>query len=257
MEMWSDYDYGSVVRKILTDYNAFLNTGKTVEKRSMNIIQWVVTSFTVRKWTQSDANFWLKYNISSQILGRYNVRPLESYTMCKMINNVPTTEVFTINKPGVYGYFTNDNVLYKIYQPGNIKKFLKLQQYVQGIEQLEKKRFLVITSSLKDCMAIKSLYMLNIDVIAPDSENTKLPDKLVKKLMSEYEAVVTYMDSDTAGINSMKYYLDKYNIPFCYLPQAKDFSDIVELLGIKEAAKIFIPILDKAVLKYKMLNKIS
>jgi len=255
MYMW-DYEYGDTARKILSDYNAFLNTGNTVERKSMNIIKWVVVSYEDRAWTQTDANFWLKSNISSAILFRYNVKALKSYQMCKYVNG-NVVDSFVVSKPNVYGYFTKEGLLYKIYQPGNVKKFLKLEQHIQGIDQLEGKRFLVITSSLKDCMAIKSLHMLDIDVIAPDSENTNLPDKLVKKMISEYEAVVTYMDSDKAGINSMKYYLDKYNIPFCYIPQAKDFSDVIDLLGIKKAARIFIPILDKAVMKYKELNKIT
>jgi hypothetical protein len=174
-----------------------------------------------------------------------------------MINKIPSSNVFSVNRAGVYGYFTKDGLLYKIYQPGSDKKFLKLNQYIQGIDQIEKKRFLVITSSLKDCMAIKSFSMLDIDVIAPDSENTKLPDKFVKKMLSEYEAVVTYMDSDLPGINSMKYYFDKFKIPFCYIPKAKDFSDLVQLCGVTESAKILIPVLDKAVNKYKELNLIS
>jgi hypothetical protein len=73
-------------------------------------------------------------------------------------------------------------------------------------------------------------------------------------MKSNYEAVVTYMDSDAAGVTSMKYYLETYKLPFCYIPLEKDFSDIVKVHGIKKAAYTFIPVLDKAIAKYKELN---
>ena len=103
-------------------------------------------------------------------------------------------------------------------------------------------------------MSIKRIPNLDVDVIAPDSENTKLDADLISFLKNEYEAVVTYMDSDVAGIKSMQYYHEKYNLPFCYIPLEKDFSDIVKYHGIKKAAHTFIPILDKAIAKYEKIN---
>ena len=103
-------------------------------------------------------------------------------------------------------------------------------------------------------MAIKSIPGLDVDVIAPDSENTKLDPELIDALKNDYEAVVTYMDSDAAGIASMKYYFETYNLPFCYIPLEKDFSDIVKVHGIKKAVYAFVPVLDKAIAKYKELN---
>ena len=62
------------------------------------------------------------------------------------------------------------------------------------------------------------------------------------------------MDSDAAGITSMQFYLEKHNLPFCYIPLEKDFSDIVKVHGIKKAVHTFIPVLDRAISKYKELN---
>lgn len=250
-------DYGYTINTIIEDYNKFLKLGSTVVKKDFSNTQWIISSYSTRTWNNNDAKFWKQFNIGSDLLNRYNVAPVASYTMCKKINDSFTDEMFTVTKEHVYGYFNSNHELYKLYQPLNYsKKFLKLGQYVQGIDQLENKRFLVITSSLKDIMAIKSIPGLNIDVIAPDSENTKLSDKLINEFKLKYEAVVTYMDSDKAGIDSMKYYLDRFNIPFCYIPLQKDFSDIVKYHGIKKAAYEFIPILDKAIAKYNVLNEI-
>jgi len=256
MYIWNT-DYKSTISTIMSDYTNYLSDGKIHNKKDFHTPQWIVSHYVTRQWNSNDAKYWLQYNIGSDLLNKYNVVPIESYTMCKKIDNKFTDEIFTVKKQNVYGYFNNNNELYKLYQPLNLKKkFLKLGQCIQGVEQLENKKVLIITSSLKDCMAIKSIKKLDVDVIAPDSENTKLSDKIINKYKSEYEAVVTYMDSDKAGIDSMLYYYNKFNIPFCYIPLSKDFSDIIKEKGIKEAITVLIPVLDKAVAKYKILNDI-
>ena len=256
MLIWNK-DYATTVKTIIKDYTNYLNSGKSFTKKPLSTNQWIVSDYKTRNWNESDAKYWLQFNIGSELLNTYNVKPIYTYTMCNKVNENLTDELFTVTKNNVYGYFNSNNELYKIYQPLNIKKkFLKLGQHIQGIDQLQNKKYLVITSSLKDCMAIKSIPGLDVDVIAPDSENTKLSDKIIEKFKSEYKAVVTYMDSDKAGIMSMNYYLEKFNIPFCYIPLSKDFSDMVKDYGIKKAAYTFIPILDKAVSKYITLNEI-
>lgn len=256
MHLWKT-NYRDTVKTIIDDYTKYLNTGEKLESKIFHVSQWVISDYSIRGWTTNDAKYWLQFNIGSDLLQRYNVFPIEKYTMCEKIDDEFTDNIFTIKRDNVYGYFNNNNELYKLYQPLNLnKKFLKLNQSVQGIEQLEGKKFLVITSSLKDVMAIKSIPGLNIDVIAPDSENTKLSEELISELKTKYEAIVTYMDSDKAGVDSMQYYFNKYNLPFCYVPLCKDFSDMVKEYGIKKAAYTFIPVLDKAIEKYHVLNKI-
>lgn len=257
MHLWKA-DYVTAVNTIIKDYSVYKKSGHISVKKDFNNVHWIVSDYTTRDWNTHDAKFWLQFNIGSDVLNAYNVVPIASYTMCKKINDTFTDEMFTVAKENVYGYFNNNHELYKLYQPLKLdKKFLKLGDCIQGLEQLENKRFLVITSSLKDCMAIKSIPKLNIDVVAPDSENSKLSDKQINKFKTQYEAVVTYMDSDKAGIDSMQYYLNKFNIPFCYIPLEKDFSDMIKFHGVKKAAYEFIPVLDKAIAKYHILNKIN
>lgn len=254
-KLWGT-DYKSALYKVKDDYQSFLKTGKKSEKKEFVETKWVVSDYFIRSWTKDDAEFWLQFNIGSKLLEEYNVIPIRSYTMTKQVGNVNTEEEFNVQKKYTYLYTTKYNEMYKIYQPKNVtKKFLKLMDHTQGIDQLQGKRFLVITSSLKDCMAIRSIPGLDVDVIAPDSENTKLDPELIHNLKYDYEAVVTYMDSDAAGITSMQFYFDTYNLPFCYVPLEKDFSDIVKFHGIKKAIHTFIPVLDKAVAKYKELNQ--
>ena len=58
------------------------------------------------------------------------------------------------------------------------------------------------------------------------------------------------MDSDTAGIASMKYYEETYGLPFIYLPREKDISDIIKVHGKDVALHDFYPKLQAAIDKY-------
>jgi hypothetical protein len=98
-------------------------------------------------------------------------------------------------------------------------------------------------------MAIKSMN-LNVDVVAPDSENSILHPDIIYEFKDLYQSIVTVFDSDEAGIKAMKAYEEKYKIPFCYLPLEKDIADIVKIHGVKKAIYEFVPKLNNACDKY-------
>lgn len=249
--LWN-LDFGNTCKKILDDYMAY-GSSCTSEK-TLSSCKWNITNYELRKWNVGDSKYWTQYNIGSSMLERYNVKPLANYTLCKSIDDVITTNCFSSSHNYIYGYFDKSDTIYKIYEPLSKRKFTKVNNVIQGYDQLENKSNLLITSSLKDCMSIKSISGLDIDVIVPDSENTKFTKNQIEDFKNKYKAVITYMDSDEAGIKSMKFYFDNYNIPFCYIPKEKDFSDIVKNHGIKQAAYILIPVIDKAVEKYVDLH---
>ena len=62
------------------------------------------------------------------------------------------------------------------------------------------------------------------------------------------------MDSDTAGIASMKYYEETYDLPFIYLPREKDISDIIKHHGKEVTLYDFYPKLQRAIEKYVKKN---
>lgn len=255
MKAYWKKDYFETCEKIINDYLEYKKLGKPSDKKEFQTVKWTICEHTRRLWTVNDAKYWTQFNIGSSLLERYKVYPIDKYTMCKSVNGILTGEVFTIQKPNIYGFYHSKDTLYKVYQPLYAdKKFLKLADYTQGFEQLENKNNLIITSSLKDCMAIKSIKDIDVDVLAPSSENTKLPEEMIDYLKTKYKTVVTYMDSDPAGVLSMQYYFDKYNLPFVYINKEKDFSDLVKSIGIFKATTTFIPVLDKAIMKYYLIN---
>ena len=227
---------------IIETYNDFVlhnNGGYDVGEFKLQS-RYRVTTYKTRKWTTQDQYFWTQFNIGSKLLEAHHIKPLESY---KMTNE---DKELCIKGLYLYGYFKEDGTLYKIYQPKTLdKKFIKVNSYIQGWEQIGKHPHLIVTSSLKDVMSIKSL-KLNIDVIAPDSENTMLKDEFVKQLQKKYQKIVLLFDNDEAGIKSMKTYKEKYPfIEIAVLPMSKDVSDSIKDFGAKEVFNRLVPILDK------------
>lgn len=235
MLLWKT-SFSETAIKIKKDYKDFIISGKTVTTLFQEQSFWKLTSYTVRQWNTLDAKYWLEFNINSNILKRYNVKPIETYTMSKINDENIVENSFNVTKNYVYGFFKNDGTLYKIYQPYNKeRKFIIVNNYLQGYEQLTgKHNRLIIASSLKDCMSIAGLN-IQADLIAPQSENSYLKNDVIEKLKSKYNVLCTLFDSDKSGIKAMEYYKETYNIPFIYLNREKDISDIIKYHGKEQA----------------------
>lgn len=227
---------------IVENYNDFVlhNNGGYDLEEFQRAAKYKVTSHKLRSWSTQDQYFWTQFNIGSKLLEAHNIKPLDSYCMTKDDKNLCIKGLY------LYGYFKEDGTLYKIYQPKTLdKKFIKVSNYVQGYEQLQNHTNLVITSSLKDVMSIKSL-KLTIDVIAPDSENTMLKQDIMEELKNKYKKIVVMFDYDEAGIQAMQAYKEKYPfIEVAVLPMSKDISDSIKDFGAKEVLMRLVPILDK------------
>jgi len=256
MHIWSVTFY-EASQRIIKDYSDYVRTGKICETKIVQHSKWKVDRWQTRGWTKNDADFWSQYNIDSKLLEKYHVMPLDRYVMQKVAHDNSVEDEFSVVSKHIYGYFTREGILYKIYQPKNReRKFIKICDYIQGYEQLEGKPILIIASSLKDCMAIKSM-KLNVDVVAPDSENSLLQEDVIFEFKDIYSSIVTIFDSDEAGIKAMKAYEEKFKLPFCYLPLEKDIADVVKIHGIKKAMFEFVPKLTNAVEKYAQMQIIN
>ena len=228
---------------IIENYNDFVlhnNGGYDIEK-FQRASKYKVTGYKVRDWSTQDQYFWTQFHIGSKLLEEHIVKPLESYCMTKDDNEL------CINGLYLYGYFKADGTLYKIYQPKTLdKKFIKVSDYIQGMHQCTGEKYLIITSSLKDIMSIKSLKLKHIDVIAPDSENTMLKPEIMEELETKYKRIIILFDNDDAGIASMRSYKEKYPfVQLAVLPMSKDVSDSIKDFGPKEVRNRLVPILDK------------
>jgi hypothetical protein len=246
-KMYSLTTKGEASHMIIEDYNKWLlnNTGDTM--RTFKIQQkYRVKDFTTRVWNTDDQRYWSKYTIGSNLLETYKIAPLLEYTLEKEEDDGTITKRM-VTGPRLYGYFRNDGLLYKIYQP-MIKdfKFIKIHGYIQGTDQLTVKvPYLIICSSMKDLMCFMKLGFRNAEAVAPDSENTLIPEHVVHAYKMKYKGICTLFDNDVAGIGAMKKYQTKYDIPSIHLELEKDLSDSIEKHGVRKVREILLPLLKK------------
>jgi len=227
---------GDAVFKIMTDYenylkNSDLNNNSLQNK--LNIVKqdrFKVTDYEIRFWNTIDFNYWKQYKISSFNLGHYEIKPLSFFNMEKKDLNGNIIK-YEFNRNKLYGYFTKNGDLYKIYMPDNTaKKFIKIKNYLQGFEQLTySTKYLIITSSLKDLICFNNLNIQNIESIAPDSENSMINEVQMKQLLLKYSKIIVLFDNDIPGVKAAKQYKSKYNIDYIILPLEKDLSDSIKV----------------------------
>lgn len=249
VQMLFDIDYSNAMNRILSDYNNHVSkNGKSLEVEFNVKNKWKVDYIKKRSWNSNDAKYWLQYRIGSEILNEYNVYPIEYYNLIQEEDG--QINAITIRKPFMYGYFDKEDEVYKIYQPRGKHKFHKVKSYIQGFDQLHfKQPYLVICSSLKDAMCLKSMGY-NIDVIAPDSENTIIKPHIIEYLKGKYKKVITLFDNDDAGHKAIERYKYDYNINGASIPLAKDVSDAMSEHGFDKVHSVIKPLIKQTLNKY-------
>ena len=234
--------------KVIEDYNQYvLNNGYNPINSYKQQSRYKVTDFEIRHWNTLDQKYWMEYKIGSKLLEKYNVHPLEYYIMQKTSENEVLSSI-TIKGNYIYGYFKEDGTLYKIYQP-KVKdsKFIKVRDYIQGSEQLTyDKPYLIITSSLKDLMAYNKLRLVNSEAIAPDSENTMIPENIMSSISSKCKQICLLFDNDEPGIKAAEKYKTKYGFNYVVLPMEKDLSDSIAKHGVDKVRDMLLPLLKEA-----------
>lgn len=236
LEIFNLETRSEAARKIMTDYQEFITSNPAETTREyIEHFKYQVTSYVVRDWTTVDERFWTQYRVSSDILARYCVKPLESFTMQKKEDG--GIKELVIARGKLYGYFRLDGSLYKIYQPDNADhKFFNVQSFIQGSEQISYSQpTLIITKALKDIMSITRMN-LPVELVAPASENTMIPVHVLQAWKSRYKNVCTLFDNDSAGLKAMKRYEKEYGIPYAHLKVEKDTSDTVKVHGLEKSA---------------------
>ena len=238
----TELSYHRACQQVVEKFNDFVlhNNGGYDVQEFKQASKYKVSSVSSRQWTTQDQYFWTQFNIGTKLLTEHLVVPLESYTMIK------DDKELRIRGNYLYGYYKADGTLYKIYQPKTLdKKFIKVSDYVQGSEQIKEHPYLVITSSLKDIMALKSL-KLSVDYIAPDSENSLIKKEQMNEYIKKYKNIIVLFDYDDAGIKAMERYKELYpSVLTAVLPMSKDPSDSIRDFGAKEVYNRLVPILNR------------
>jgi len=248
MHLYNLNSRGEASKRILDDYNVYISNNTYVSIDYKPHSKYVVSDYEMRHWNTLDQTYWKTFKLSSSILEKHNVYPLSFYTMIKEDDEGNLLDLINIKGNFIYGYFREDGTLYKIYTPKNKdNKFIKVRDYIQGSDQLEfKSKYLIITSSLKDLMCFKRLEINGIETIAPDSENSVIPENFMKPLLDKYQKIIVLFDNDEPGLRSAEKYNKKYGFNYINLDMSKDLSDSVKDYGIEAVRDKLFPLLKQA-----------
>lgn len=234
--------------KIMFDYESYISkTDFSASTPVLAATRFKLSDYQIRHWNTNDKSYWTPYNINSRMLENYNIYPLEYYELTKDKGDFVMDRI-RIEKEFIYGYFKEDGSLYKIYQPKvPAKKFLKISDYTQGLEQLQyDKKYLILVASLKDLLCFNLLDINNIEAIAPDAESTVLPKEFVEDIKMKYKKVLVLFDNDPTG----KKYMQRYQEEFGFIPiefeNEKDIADSVKIHGIEATRNKLFPLLKQA-----------
>lgn len=221
--------------KIIADYEDYCSQSNTVVTEPISAAaRFKLSDFQIRHWNTNDRNYWSSYKISSKLLESYNISPLDYYELTRE-RGEHEKDRMKIQRDCIYGYFKNDGTLYKIYQPKVVaKKFLKISDYVQGLEQLRySSKYLVLVASLKDLLCFNLLGITNIEAIAPDAESTILPREVIDILREKFSMIFVLFDNDETGRRYSVRYQEEYGFIPIYLKDDKDIADSVKNQGIE------------------------
>jgi hypothetical protein len=248
VKLMFNLEYPEASRKIIKDYNLFVKNNGVQKLNFKPESKWEIDFIKTRQWNENDSAYWLSFRIGMSILTEYNVKPIEYYNLIKSETN--QVKALKIQGPGLYGYFDKHGEIYKIYQPtSNKHKFHKVKSYLQGYDQLKfDQPYLVICSSLKDALCLKSMGY-NIEVIAPDSENTMIKQYVIEHLKKKYKKVITLFDNDEAGLNAINKYTEIYKINGFVLTICKDISDAMKEHGFDKIHQHLKPLLKETLKK--------
>jgi hypothetical protein len=209
-----------------------------------------IISVKRRNFSETDDEYWGKYNISRETLRKFNVSPVLYF----WVNDI--LQPFSYNKDcPIYAYRIFDK--FKIYRPMSPFKKDKWRTNcssidLQGYEQLPKTGdLLVITKSLKDVMV---LYQMGYSAIALQSENDHLNKDILLDLKERFTNIIIFFDNDKPGFESAVKLSNKHNLQYIVIDssqwelyQVKDISDYVAVWGWKRACKLFESLIDSLV----------
>jgi 5S rRNA maturation endonuclease (ribonuclease M5) len=223
---------------------------KSAEFRDKHIISYAEKSYTtieltqLRSWAYVDTQYWTKkYYLKEPHLTYFNV-----YLPQVVKLNGRVIYTFTPNDP-CYAYFlgnTNQTIqgitlsvpVYKLYFPKRKSfRFITNDRKLQGLNQIKKAKYGVITKSLKDVMCLK---LFGINAVAVSAEST-MPSKEEMAIISKYyENIYTLMDFDHVGIKISQDLKRQYKTKPLFFTNgsyntlnfgAKDFSDFLDING--------------------------
>lgn len=233
------YEFAESVRDIVDTFESTKIDKLVPSPQKINIFQSSVERSKIipyfKPLTLQDFEYWNSFLISLPTLRIFNVRACSKAFVITRHSDNPLELNYTNTNP-LYSYDFGKGV-YKLYRPLSPEKQYKFvsntnSHDIQGMSQLPKSgELLIITSSLKDVMV---LYELGFNAIAPQSENTVIPEDIISELKSRFKRILIFYDSDKAGYESASKLAKNFDLETIFIPkeyELKDISDYCKIYG--------------------------
>jgi len=225
---------------------------KSIKPAERVSIPSTIIGITRKYFTKADDEYWEQYGIDREILKYFNVFPIQTF----WVNGEPSG--FTYNKDNpIYAYKIYDK--FKIYRPyAKVRKNKwrnNCSSYdLQGLEQLpDSGDLLIITKSLKDVM---TLHSLGYTSVAPQSEQSTIPKKIMDNLKQRFKKIVIFFDYDDGGVEGAKKLSKRYNLKSVFIPKhyleiykVKDISDFRKEMSKEKTIELLKELFKEEVLK--------
>lgn len=197
-----------------------------------------------RRWTKLDREYWAQFEIPPLLLKYHKIYSIESY---RIINKRKDNATYRINPYQIaytMDYYWHEGVFRrKLYFPQEKgrQRFISNvnNTIVQGWSLLPKNGsdILFVTKSYKDILTFN---LLGYWAIAPNSEHSFIPEKVMNKLKERFNNIHVWFDNDESGIAGAKQFADRFKLNHTYNPigEPKDPSDFVKKYGSKDFDKL-------------------
>ena len=223
-------DFGIIESKGYEKHIKEIAKSETVftEKQSTSNIQ-----VQIKEFTKKELDWWNSFGISLKTLNKFHV-----VSCANSFLNGFYFESSSDTSPmyGYYGGKKDEMELWRIYMPTKrTYRFLSNWKgsFCQGAKQLPVRgNNLIITKSMKDVM---SLYELNINSIAPTSENQIISYAQYDRLIKKFNEIFIMYDNDLAGVRGAHKYKKAFpgiRCIFIKRKYSKDISDMCKKKGL-------------------------
>jgi hypothetical protein len=229
--------------QIIADYNNFIMTEGSCKfevplKKELKL---VTVDEKRRDWNSNDKGFWRPYYFGKAYLEESRIFPISEYT----IKN--GDKIVNIRGEFIYGFYTGQNELFKIYQPKvNGYKYITVKSHIANSEFCKNHPYYMIANGYKDCRAFE-LLGLKVDVQAGNSEGSMLPADVIERRKKKYKTCFTCFDPDPAGIAAAEKYKKRYGLEPVKMPERYDIAGLLKAKGPDEARKIMAILINKLV----------
>lgn len=247
-------DYHKALKIIASDFG-FINSSTPKVVKVQPVFKEDKQTFIqaeIKSFEPYELKWWADFGVTQKELNKYRV------FSCKTVFLNGSIFAQSTQHNPIYGYYfgKKENVeQWKIYMPKSHLRFIGniSQKVIQGYHQLPKKgNLLIITKSMKDVCAFSRL---GIPAIAPQSEVTFLPDKMIEELKTRFKFIVVMFDNDLPGISNLNKVRKKFpEFIYYWIPRkygSKDFTDFIRDHGLEAAKNLIKENIENGIAKYK------